>query len=55
MYYVIKTYVNEKKMVIQNKHLILMLNLDITKQLLCGKAYIKERIRYTNNNFEKIF
>ena len=30
-----------------------MLNLDITKLLLCGKAYITEKIKYISNNFWK--
>ena len=42
-----------KKMVTQNDCLLSMLNLDITKLLLCGKAYITERIKYISNNFWK--
>ena len=46
---VIITYVNAK-MVTQNDCLLSMLNLDITKLLLCGKAYITERIKYVRIN-----
>ena len=40
-----------QKMVTLNDCLLSMLNLDITKLLLRGKAYTTERIKYVRNNF----
>ena len=47
------TLMSMKKMVIQIDCLLSMLKLDIIKLLLCGKAYIIERIKYISNNFWK--
>ena len=38
---------------IKNNNLLSMLNLDIIKLLLCGKANIIERIKYIGNNYWK--
>ena len=43
----------KKKMDIKNNNLLSMLNLDIIKILLCGKANIIERIDYLGNNYWK--
>ena len=40
-------------MVTQNDCLLSMLNLDITKLLLCGKAFITKRTKCISNNFWK--